>query len=102
MSTMNLLPRPRSVVSGAGSLALPLASPPDVRVGEGPGLASQGYRLTVAPRGVLIEARDASGGFYARATLDQLARTHARTGALPAMTLEDAPDLPYRGVMLDV
>lgn len=99
---MNLLPRPRSVAPGAGSLALPLAAPPDVRVGEGPGLTPEGYRLIVHPAGVAIEARDAAGAFYARATLDQLVRMHAAAGALPATTIEDAPDLPDRGVLLDV
>src|SRR5207249_10707589 len=36
----------------------------------------------------------------ARATLDQLRRTHA--GALPRGTITDWPDTPVRGVMLDI
>ena len=70
---------------------------PEVRLGAA-GLAPQGYRLTATPEKVVIEAADAAGVFYARATLDQL----ARGGAFPAVTIEDAPDFPERGVMLDV
>ncbi|MBV8984253.1 MAG: family 20 glycosylhydrolase, partial [Acidimicrobiia bacterium] len=40
------------------------------------------------------------GAFYGRATLEQLRRLHA--GDLPVCEVEDWPDLPVRGVMLDV
>jgi len=43
-----------------------------------------------------IEADDEDGAFYAQVTLDKLPRP------LPPMTIEDWPDLPYRGFMLDV
>jgi hypothetical protein len=92
-----------------GSLALdadgslPAASGPDVRVGGGTtGIEADGYRLVIAPERVIIEARDAAGAFYARATLAQLVRLHETAGKIPAMTIEDAPDFAERGVMLDV
>ena len=47
-----------------------------------------------------VEATDEAGAFYARATLRQLARLH--DGRLPVGTVTDWPDLPQRGVMLDV
>jgi hexosaminidase len=108
-SASDLLPRPRRLVRRAGSLALapegavPQAAGPHERLdAASPGIIAQGYRLTVAPDRVVIEAKDAAGLFYAHATLRQLVRLHAPDGALPAMTIEDAPDFPERGVLLDV
>jgi len=105
----DLLPRPRRVTRGAGSLSLapggtlPPHAGPDVRVGaHASAIPAEGYRLAVKADRVVIEAPDAAGAFYARATLDQLVRLHAGSGAIPAMTIEDSPDFAERGVMLDV
>lgn len=55
------------------------------------------YRITIDANGVpKVEADDEEGSFYAQVTLDKLSRP------LQPMTLEDWPDLPYRGFMLDV
>lgn len=55
------------------------------------------YRITIDANGVpKVEADDEDGSFYAQVTLDKLSRP------LQPMTLEDWPDLPYRGFMLDV
>ena len=103
-----LLPRPRRLLRDEGSLSLepdgtlPAAAGPEVRAGSGAGLPAEGYRLAVTPRGVVIEAADPAGAFYARATLEQLRRACLGNGKLPAVTIEDAPDLPERGAMLDV
>ncbi len=104
-----LLPKPRRLRREPGSLSLnadgtlPVAAGPEVRLdAASPGIPVEGYRLVVAPSGVGIEARDAAGVFYARATLRQLLRVHAADGALPSLTIEDAPDFAERGVMLDV
>jgi hypothetical protein len=106
---IDLVPRPRRLVNGAGSLALdaggsiPAAAGPDVRVeAAAAGIEPQGYRLTVTTERVVIEARDEAGAFYALATLRQLVRLHADTGRIPALTIEDAPDFSERGVMIDV
>ena len=103
-----LVPTPRRIVPAAGALklgprgTLPVGAGPEVRVGAGPGLAPEGYRLVVRGDRVVIEAADAAGAFYAKATLEQLVRACAPQRAIPAMTIEDAPDFPERGVMLDV
>lgn len=96
-----LLPMPRRIVPGAGTLAHGAAGP-EVRALRAPGLPAQGYRLAISPEGVVLEAGDDAGAFYGRATLAQLTRLHADAGAIPAMTIEDAPDFAERGVMLDV
>jgi hypothetical protein len=105
----DLLPRPRRLVRGAGSLALaadgtlPPAAGPDVRTDAGgAALPAEGYRLVVTDDRVVIEGRDAAGVFYARETLRQLVRRYAAARAIPALTIDDAPDFAERGVMLDV
>ena len=55
------------------------------------------YRITIGEDGEpMVEADDEDGAFYAQVTLNQLPRP------LPPTTIEDWPDLPYRGFMLDV
>lgn len=92
-----LLPLPRSLAIGGDRLVA--ARPP--RVGFDPSLHSQGYEITIgghdAPR---VTAADEAGAFYARATLEQLARCY--DGSLPSGTISDWPDLPVRAVMLDI
>jgi hypothetical protein len=61
----------------------------------------QGYRLAITPENIAIQAADAAGAFYARATLAQIRRLHPG-GDLPCVEIEDAPDFPVRGVMLDI
>ena len=55
------------------------------------------YRITIdAEREPMVEADDEVGTFYAQTTLAKLPRP------LQPMTIEDWPDMPYRGFMLDV
>ena len=55
------------------------------------------YRITVDAEGeARVEADDDDGLFYAQTTLDKLPRP------LQPMTIEDWPDVSYRGLMLDV
>ena len=55
------------------------------------------YRITINTQGTAtVEADDEDGAFYAQTTLSKLPQFPQ------AMTLEDWPDLPYRGFMLDV
>jgi hexosaminidase len=55
------------------------------------------YRITIGEDGEpMVEADDEDGAFYAQVTLNQLPRP------MQPMTIEDWPDLPYRGFMLDV
>ncbi len=55
------------------------------------------YRITIGEDGnPKVEADDEDGAFCAQVTLDKLPRP------LKPMTIEDWPDMPYRGFMLDV
>jgi hypothetical protein len=70
------------------------------------GLRPQGYRLAVAGDGIAITGADERGLFYGACTLAQWIVLHpaARPGGaeLPGLTVEDWPQLPRRGAMLDV
>ena len=57
------------------------------------------YRLTTGDT-VAIESEDPDGQYYAEQTLEQLRSNYG--GKVPQMTIEDWPDYPYRGFMLDV
>lgn len=65
-------------------------------------LPPEGYKLEIRPSRIKITGRDA-GLFYGVQTLLQLIPpTDSLPLRLPAMTIEDHPRFPYRGLMLDV
>ena len=58
------------------------------------------YSLNVGKNGVKISAYDKSGVFYALQTLRQILDSPiAKAGSIPAISINDYPDLPYRGVV---
>ncbi|MDD3154715.1 MAG: family 20 glycosylhydrolase [Victivallaceae bacterium] len=61
----------------------------------------EGYLLKLAPGKITIVAGGEAGAFYARGTLEQI-RMQSKAAAAPAMTIEDSPEFPVRGIMLDV
>jgi hexosaminidase len=71
------------------------------------GIATEGYRLDVARDGVTVEASDVAGLRHGAVTLWQLAAAAtdpskpAGAVRLPAVRVEDAPALRWRGLMLD-
>lgn len=64
------------------------------------GLPEEGYHLSVAATGVVIQARSAAGAFYGCQTLQQLAGPASRT--IPGVHITDAPRYVWRGLLLDV
>src|SRR5688500_11680926 len=92
-----LIPRPRTINLREGTC------PPNAPVTEHRGSTQsrpQGYALDVAPGRVALHAADDAGRFYAHQTLEQVRRQCS--GALPRLRIEDWPDFPNRGVMLDI
>ncbi len=61
---------------------------------------SQSYRLTIGEREIRIEAHDLAAAFYGVQTLMQLLQQFGPD--LPALQIDDWPDLPARGVLLDI
>ncbi len=60
----------------------------------------QGYRLQITPQRVTITACEPAGLFYGVMTMKQVLRQCA--GELPCCEIDDHPDFPSRGVMLDI
>jgi hypothetical protein len=63
------------------------------------GTGAESYGIDVAPECARVEADGAAGLRWAVETLVQLVDRRAR---IPACRIEDGPDFPFRGVMLDV
>ena len=70
---------------------------------------TEGYRLKITRKGVEITGHDAAGVFYGIQTLLQYFPTNIYKGSLqkgtiwtaPAVEVSDAPNRPWRGMMLD-
>jgi hexosaminidase len=73
-------------------------------------LQKEGYTLSISEKKILINAKDASGAFYAMQTLRQLLpasmeRLNSFTNpsvSLPLLEIKDFPKFSYRGMHLDV
>ena len=59
-------------------------------------MVKEGYTMIISPDTIRIEASDEAGVFYAKQTLKQWGET------IPCGRVTDYPDLPHRGIMLDV
>jgi hypothetical protein len=97
MSDPVLLPRPRHLEVGDGSIDSVEVS--SIDVANASGLGREGYRLAIDGDGVRAEASGLAGVAHARRTLSQL---RMADGRWPHVRIEDGPDLATRGVMLDV
>jgi len=72
-------------------------------------LPKEGYTLAVTPQQISIKAADYNGALYALQTLRQLLPNEVESSELvkrdwlvPAVTITDAPQYQWRGLMLDV
>jgi hexosaminidase len=90
-----LLPLPRKLTRAPGSSTAPVDERLDPRA-----VPPQGYRLSITPNSCRIIAHDPVAVFYARQTLSQLRSLYPT--AIPCLEIEDSPDFPIRGVMLDI
>jgi hexosaminidase len=61
----------------------------------------QGYRLTILPRSITVEAASAQGRYYGVQTLRQILRA-SRDGAVPRVAISDYPALAWRGISDDI
>jgi hexosaminidase len=94
---MILLPKPRQIIARQGHC--PAAAPLRLEV-DPSAIAPRAYRLSIAPTQITLIAHDAAAAYYGRQTLAQIALQSP--GGLPCMEIEDWPDFPVRGVMLDI
>ena len=106
--TPALIPQPRQLHVFPGTFRFGGES--DIRSELDPKLGAEGYMLTIDGNGVAISAGDDAGLFYARQTLRQLLPPDSAgpldpidaSGVdLPHLHVEDEPEYPWRGFMLD-
>ena len=96
LTVFDMIPRLKKVETTQGVASIP-AEVSVVRVeGQRPGW----YRITLGDE-PMVEAADEDGAYYASVTIGNLSR-NAAGKPVPAAVIEDWPDLPYRGIMLDV
>ncbi len=79
-----------------------------INIQQDTSLGEEAYRLEVSRKGIDITASSSHGVFYAFQTLRQLFPVellksgNAESVEVPAVSIEDEPTLPYRGVLFDV
>ncbi|MGE9296208.1 MAG: beta-N-acetylhexosaminidase, partial [Puniceicoccales bacterium] len=95
---MLLIPEPRKIKKLEG--ICPFRIEPVVELNS-KDLPPQGYRLTIEPSRIRIEAYDSAGEYYARQTLRQIADQSEDPG-MDCVRIEDWPDFSIRGYMLDI
>jgi hexosaminidase len=94
---MLLAPAPRKLQQSPGTTKT--QTPPTISIEHATG-HPQGYVLSISPQAIDIRADDSAGVFYAQQTLTQLRRQFPQE--ISCLKIEDWPDFPARGVMLDI
>ena len=65
-------------------------------------IPTDGYKLTVSEKGILIKGKSASGVLNGFQTLMQICSAkEVKKGTVPFVTIEDYPRFEWRGMMLD-
>ena len=90
---LNLIPRPRSLCFGEGIATGIVSAYVD------PALPAEGYRLEAGKEGIILTAGSDQGLIWAEHTLSQLRRQFPE--GIPCLTIEDAPEYPWRAFHID-
>ena len=88
-----LLPQPKQMTYADGVCEVAKA---EIISRTDANMVKEGYTMIISPDTICIEASDEAGVFYAKQTLKQWGDT------IPCGRVTDYPDLPHRGIMLDV
>ena len=124
MSKITLLPVPKRVAYSEGTLALQkgvrvtdnILNENTLRFALGEflsekgvsvaiaiqnGIAPEGYSLEIKKEGISVACGGNAGAFYALLTLRQIL-LQSENGVAPLIHIEDEPDFPARGLMVDI
>ncbi len=82
--------------SSAHSLTIMVRASAAMRMG-----VDESYSLTITPTGARLEAATGVGALRGMATLRQLVQRDGDRVFLPAVTIQDSPRYPWRGLMID-
>lgn len=91
-----VIPEPAVVNMSEGVCSNPVV----LRTKKDASLGAEGYRLSITPKGVAVDAGDKAGLFYAQKTLEQL-KAQYKGGQIPCGVIEDKPRFGWRSMMLD-
>ncbi len=94
----DMIPRLKRVEKGAGETAIPDSWTSSAIVKS---QAAGWYKISLKDNAATVEAADEDALYWAGVTLAHL-RESAAGGRVQEMVIEDWPDFPYRGFMLDV
>lgn len=64
-------------------------------------IPSEGYRIRISPRSIIVYYSDKNGLIYANNTLAQLRFQYSKEKSIPCMDIIDSPRLKWRSFMLD-
>lgn len=96
-----VIPEPQKIELCETSTGTPAATAQAIRFESGNGqCGNEGYRIEISPTQITVFHDTDAGKFYALQTLTQLKTHYGKM--LPAMKIEDAPALRWRGLHLDV
>lgn len=87
---------------GISAVIVPNSSGANIRFSTDASLANEAYRLRIDQSGVAIAAKSGAGLYYGLQTLEQLFPAAAANETLQGVSIDDAPALAWRGMMLDV
>ncbi len=97
---MFLCPEPKKIELRGGYYRFSVGDMPKIQRKITPLLSQkESYRITINDTGVLVEAADEIGLYYADITIDQLMKNYR--GCLPFIYIYDEPEYYYRGFMID-
>ena len=96
LGAFDMIPALKKVVPMEGTTVV--EDMPEVTIAEG--RKAGWYHICIGPE-LKVEAADEDGAYYASVTLNNIKR-NVGGSELPNAEIEDWPDLPYRGLMLDV
>ena len=93
------VPQTRARTRAGATLVIECACP----VTAGPHLyIDESYQLKITPEQATLRAASASGALYGMETFLQLVQPGALSFEVPAVTIDDRPRFPWRGLMIDV
>ena len=96
LNRLHRLTGSRHPLSQAARIRFVLLKSNDSQIGP------EGYRLTINPASITVQANTARGLFYGSQTLLELVEKRGHRFQAPAVKIADWPAMAYRGVMLDI
>jgi len=87
-----------AVVPSGGSLSIAVGSDPALQSLD----EDESYQLTISSQGIQLKAATVVGAMHGLETLLQLVEFQGGQAVIPAVTIDDQPRFPWRGLMIDV